>query len=84
MAAGGFEPVKLSPAKPDELVYSLAEPEADQSICNSRPPGSRHRKTRPVTRADRELANEAIRTGAIKVTRCAPGYSAHIRPRVLR
>ncbi len=81
---GTFEPVKLPPARPDELVYSLPESERAQSGDGSRTPGSRRRPSRPVTLADRKMADNAIRTGTIKVTRCAPGYSEHIRPEVLK
>ena len=90
-AKGAFEPVRLPPASPEELVYALPEERpvqgsqlhaADQWAVGRRPRSSR--KARPVTREDREMVNRAIMDGTVKVTRCAPGYSAHILPRTLR
>ncbi len=92
MAARSFEPVRLPPARPDELVYSLPASDGDQSTGQTidaanpadRPPARKRLPRRPVTQADREMADNAIRNGTVKVTRCAPGYSAHIIPRILK
>ncbi len=90
MGARDFEPVILPPARPDELVYSLTETadsqgtgqSTDESRCMR--PSRRRLPKGSVTQADREMADNAIRNGTIKVTRCAPGYSAHIIPKVLK
>ena len=85
-----FEPVRLPAARPEELVYALPQERlvqgsqlhpADDWAYGRK---SRSRKARPVTREDREMVNRAIIEGTVKVTRCAPGYSAHILPRAVR
>ena len=90
MGEGAFEPVRLPPARPEELVYAVPEERlvqgsqlhaADDWAYGRK---SRSRKARPVTREDREMVNRAIINGTVKVTRCAPGYSAHILPGTLR